>query len=173
MRQRHLSSIPSRCFRLTPDAAPRACSDRDIRAEPLRATHNGAAAHSCASVRVGRACRSQRQNLGGDRGRRRRAAAILAAINLFHCCAIPILRSPRSPPDRLDLQRKTNQALEERLTRPSRPRRMSASPQCSGPAQTAPAGAGKANVPAPPRRGQSQPGSTAIANLIDKATVLT
>jgi S1-C subfamily serine protease len=86
-----------------------------------------------------------------------------------------MLRYPDASPvrpasERLDLQRQTNQALEERLAQlkqaarnvclaPSQPKLLPPSPE-------------KTNVPVPPLPGQSQPGSATIADLIDKATVL-
>lgn len=101
------------------------------------------------------------------------AAAILAAINLFHLLRYPDPSVAQVAADRLDLQRKTNQALEERLTQLKQAAtNVCVAPNAPGQPKLLPLAPERTNVPAPPRRGQSQPGSTTIADLIDKATVL-
>ncbi len=98
------------------------------------------------------------------------AAVILASINLFHMLRYPDALNETLASERLDAQRQTNRALEDRLVQlqqatakvclaPDHPNLLPPSPE-------------RTIVPTQPRMGQSQPGSTTIADLIDKATVL-
>ena len=101
------------------------------------------------------------------------AAAVLAAINLFHMLRYPDPSIAQVVADRLDLQRQTNQALEERLAQLKRAvTNVCVAPNAPGQPRLLPPAPEKTNVPVTPRSGQSQPGSTTIADLIDKATVL-
>ena len=101
------------------------------------------------------------------------AALVLAVIDLFHLLRYPDAPIAQSFADRVDLQRQTNQALAERLAQLKQAAgNVCLAPNTQGEQKLLPVAPEKTTVPVAPRQGQSQPGASSLADLIDKATVL-